>query len=681
METLGKYMQQLRKKRVFHVARVAHDAGLKSAHIYRKLESGRRVSPQVGEKLATVLCDEDAEREEFARLLEEESRPAPLSPLQAAFNQKSALRVCTQAYAPFSGEQNSFLDHFIRQILQRAGIDFQDINSHAAPENDFDITSRVSWIESRAADILVNLASLQRMKKLVFLLTPIRVSLNAVMLKSYEKDMPAARELLTIKYNRDPVRPFKLLAIENEVGYVYLHQSLKVPDDHMHVLGTLNSAILADALRENSNRRPMLVCDELTALSTVQRLRGEGMLVLQPSTDEAVRQSSKRRMLPAHPLGIGLRRRDNQPLIAYMSEAMALFLNFETESIAVGYEGLYRDLVAYVRSCLSEERWLYMGGVRQVRRDSLPAAFCQTLEEQNARAYAKRCLQISRNTLKDIANDPQLQPWVRVLRRARERVQIAEASDRRRIKAIILDSLKTVIGLDPMKRDLPLSVEQYDHAIDKRWLELKYVLERELDIDLPLHEKPTRDYLIGLDIEQFVAWVQRLMESPGQTSSVTIVVPLEKAEYGAYEQLRRSYEEGGGERRSRTPSRGNDRIFIALNLGEPVGFIETTKDTIEQEGSRSGISSLKVEHVFVVDHMRGLGMTQRMIRSVINQALQDGHGSVWVSIAAVKEHIRRIFALAGFTAGPYEGAFQYTIERLQRETERPRGGQRRTPQK
>src|SRR5271166_2382599 len=244
---------------------------------------------------------------------------------------------------------------------------------------------------------------------------------------------------------------------------------------------------------------------------------------------------------------------------------MSFFLNFETESIAVQYERLYQDLVSRVRDCVAQDRSLYLGGVRRVQRSSLPGELCRTLEDQNARAYAKRCLQISRNSIRDVSND--LAPWSRVLQRARERVQISEAIDRRRIRAVIVQSLKTVMGIDPLKEGAALSPDQYSVGIRDHWPELQYVLERELDTELPFDHESLRKPLIASGLEAFVSQIQRQMELPGQSGSVTVVVPVNGEHKNAYSELRKTYETVRGPRAVRNIAKGA-RSFVVLNLGD-----------------------------------------------------------------------------------------------------------------
>src|SRR5262249_28969905 len=159
---------------------------------------------------------------------------------------------------------------------------------------------------------------------------------------------------------------------------------------------TLDPKSLADSLRTHAadKRAIILIVDELTSLSVLAELRNEGMLVFQPSTDEAVSQSEKRRSLPVHPLGIAIRRGDDE-LHSYMVEAIRTFLTFEVETNSASYEALYWCLVKHVRERLVFDDSLHIGGVRRVSLADLQPDLRDTLLDQNARAYARRCLGLS----------------------------------------------------------------------------------------------------------------------------------------------------------------------------------------------------------------------------------------------------------------------------------------------
>jgi GNAT superfamily N-acetyltransferase len=407
----------------------------------------------------------------------------------------------------------------------------------------------------------------------------------------------------------------------------------------------------------------MLVCDELTALGVTKELGGEGMLVFQPSTDESVTQSVKRRSLPAHPLAFGLRR-NNSDLFSYIAEALRTFLQFESETISASYEALYWTLVKQIRECLAFDEALYLGGVRRLISEGLSDEFRETLLDQNARAYARRCLQLSRRSLAGAAQESD--SWIRILRRTKERIQVVEASNRRTIKANLISAIKTVLGLDPVKTARSLSQEEFSRAIEKQASELRYILETDLDVDVPLANPAFRD-AVNDSLERFVSRLQQLLEASAERANVTTVIPREEPTGEPYHSLRELYDSerrrAGG--RPGQPAGVDQPVLIAFNLGEAVGFIATAVEA----GVTEQCASLQITNFFVVEHMRGQGVSYRLIREVVDFAARvpvDGSravSSVWLDISGVPERVRQVFIRSGFSHGN-GNKLVYQVDRL-----------------
>jgi hypothetical protein len=673
-KAFGQTLKRLRKRMGIKVEVLAPRVGIAAGTLH-KYEEGRPVPPSAVTKLRKELCTSSDDEKNFDAALLRDSGTVR-SPLTLPLDSdKARLRILPVSYPPFSGDEHRFLDSFVKKMLELAVIRYEVadvVRAQSKPEI-FDMNQRIEWLSQDDADVLFNLASLQRLKKIRFLLTPIRVSLNAVMLRSYMEPGESERMLSRAKtllagVSQEHGHEFRLLAIKNEVGWVHLIQQLKVPAREIVTLSTLSAFDLADSLRKcGKDRLPVLVCDEITAMAVLKNLDNEGMLVFQPSSDEAVISSLRRRSLPAHPLGMGFRR-DDRELYSYISEALRLFLAYETETIAVMYEELYRELVKHVQDCLRHDNGLYLGGARRISMDSLDPVDRDNLLHQNARAYARRCLQIGRRSIP--SSPVYSHGWIRVLRRARERVQTFDAKDRKAIKSSVIFSFKAVMGLDPGQRDKSLDYRLFRLAIEKQWLALKYVLERELDADLPLQDKRFREDLADKDLEYFVSQVQKLLEVSGHTENVVAVVQVGPQERETYGRLRERYKletnasDGRLDHSVDKPTPAPDTVaFMALNLGEPVGFIETVTEPRPLEQATSTRSGLQVVDLYVVQHMWGSGISHRMIREVVDHADRQSLNSVWLHNRSLENRVKEKFLRCGFTVRDNQ-TLAYDIDHL-----------------
>jgi ribosomal protein S18 acetylase RimI-like enzyme len=661
----GQLIKRLCKERGFTVKQLEPRVKISSESL-NKIIQGRWSKTQLSRSRATLLrnelCKTSDEGTEFDATLLRAWKEVP-SPLKLALDSPEAvLRIVPVPYPPFSGKDCRFLDQFLKTMLELAAIRYEVpemIQAQAAAEQ-FDVGQRIDWLSRREADVLLNLASLQRLKKIRFLLTPIRVSLNGVLVRPHphlerSETLLSEARLLLAGDGLVHLKKFRLFAIRNEVGWVHLVQKLRVPITELTEFTTLGAEQLSDSLRKwNGGAHPLLVCDEITAMSVLQALAGEGMLVFQPSSDESVMSSGKRRQLPAHPLGIGFRRED-QELYGYMSEALRTFLTYETETIAALYEKLYGELVHHVQECLKNDSALYLGGARRVSMDKLDQTQVEALSHQNARAYARRCLQLNRKTIPENVDSF---GWVRVLRRARERVQGAEANDRKTIKSIVVSAFKTVIGLDPMKSGLQFSYSSFHYAISTQWPKLRYLLERELNTDLSLLDARFRDVLASGDLEGFVSQMQTLMEASAHTANVTVVNEASLHDE-TYLDLRHQYE-GGKPTKSLTGA----TVLIARNLGEAVGFI-----TVRSGNPRvstfpsSGHKRIELLEIYVVKYMRREGIRNRLIREAVDYADQKDAHSVWFDRQSREKRIIDLFLKSGFVEEDNH-IVSYTLDRL-----------------
>ncbi len=446
--------------------------------------------------LRGVLCETPELRFKFDRLYEQSSSIKKQSPLDVKIDSvHSRLRVSSLDFAPISGSKGCFIDRFLENCLRLAAIGIEPTQvggPQATGPVRFNMKERIDAVEDDRVDMLYNLVSLQRMKKLSFISTPIRIGINGVMFQRQAGPVPAAqpesnvdhpgrqtrkrprihdaRELLV--YGRQPdADPFWVVTVRHEVGSVYMEQvhnlqEIANPQDKdalryrcLDQQDTLDASFLATHMRRLSNTVPvMMVSDEHTALSVLRALNGDGVLILTPNSDQAVIHSEHRRIPPAYYFGFGLRRVNNWPLIDYMEHTIRTYLSLEAETIAYWYEQLYYELVAHITDCLKNTN-IYVGSLRRTTNrvnDSPPPgadvptwkSVRKTMVEQTARAVALRSLSLSRRSIQYLP--PELADWRQILTRARERVQISDGADRGRIRNVIIYCAKMALGRDPL---------------------------------------------------------------------------------------------------------------------------------------------------------------------------------------------------------------------------------------
>lgn len=654
MESFGEFLRAQRDRIQSRTETVEQEAHIGKGSLYQ-YEQGRRLpNAQVASRLKEWLCKTEELKAEFDQLFARAQQAwARESPLALPIGSRDAtLRVIPVPYPPFSGREDCFVDWLMKRMLELAGFRYEIAESFRdkIDRGIFDLKRRIDAVTSEEADVLINLASLERARALTFLLTPIRVSVNGLMLRKNSNLVQEARSLLAYGPLQTHVS-FKILAIPNEVGWVHATRTLRVAANDIKSLGSLNTDELANALRRFalSTEPHILVCDELTAIGVLQKLNQDGLLVFQPSTDESVTLSGKRRALPAHPLGIGVRR-DNHQLDSYLKEAMRIFLSFENETVAASYEELYWKLVAHIKACLACDESVYFGGVRRLPVKDLSDEFRETLLDQSARSYARRCLQLSRKALEAVPKE--MEPWKPVLRRARERIRAGEARNRRRVKAVLVSALQTVVGLDPVDDRRDLDLVHFAEAVGDRWSKLRCILERDLDIQI---RPELRQEILENSLEVFVSRIQRLLDGSTDRASVTAVARIDTISEARFIDLRNQYE---GEFPGGEVSKGeNTEIFVATNLGEAIGFIALRLDLPNR-----GAASVEITALFAVEHMRHEGVGSRLVRKAVEYADEDPRiESVWLS-SQIPNEPKELFLHCGFRT---EGdRLIYQIDRL-----------------
>jgi transcriptional regulator with XRE-family HTH domain len=578
MTNLLDFMNDRRRALGLTAAELGERIGLKTATVHKYLSGARPLSPERAQLFRDSLCDSPELRSQFDSLYRKSRTGRNRSPLDLAIDSpRASLRVATLDFQPFAGNPSCFVDRFVQKCLEFAVIRLEPAEpEHKLPDGKsrFAIIERVQAVERRRVDLLFNLISLERMKKLFFIPVPVRIAGNGVLFlpqlavrgKEAFDRLHAARRLL-VHGKQDESSPFCVVTIRNEIGHVFLEQTHHLretqhPDrkdelneECLDPQWTLDAEFLARRLRELGEVVPvMLASDERTALGVLSALNGDGVLVLPPNSDQAVLHSVERHIPPAYYFGIGMRRVNNWPLIDYLQQAFSTFLAVEGEGIAAWYEDLYNDLVKLATGWLASSG-IYVGGIRLTTHrvnDPAPSELDvaawksqrKTLVEQTARAFARRLLTLSRRSLESLP--PEMQAWRPILIRTRERIQVSNGGDRGRIRNIILYCAKMALGQDPLSGEPdPIGLlRQLVPAFAKRplnspfpadpkvlqtdsnrswvreddlkshWDDFLYLMELELDMDLSsLRRCKERWFSSSSDLGRLISRLQILFEA------------------------------------------------------------------------------------------------------------------------------------------------------------------------
>ena len=684
---------------------LAQRIGISKGTLYKNLSGERPMTENRVSALRRVLCDTPEEIARFDSKYQASGLPRSASDSNSAAGaidevdgRFNMFRVASLDYWPFAGKFDGklgFMEKFLGRCMKLAVIPIEEKTLGRDPGTEtvrFDMKARIEAVEKWQVDILYNLISLQRMKSLHFIPTPIRVAINGVILKSQaealgpndEPRIRAARKLL-VSGLQPAQDPFVVVTVREEVGHVFVEQSHQLTEIRGEIrkeaLGlaclkpqeTLNPSALATTLTDLNLVNPtMLVCDEHTALGVVRALGGSGVLLLPPNSDQAVIHSYRRRSTPAYYWGMGMRRLNNWPLVDYLSQTLATFLSLEAENIAELYERLYYDLVEYVTECLTQTG-IYIGGMRRTNErvnDLAPVDPTEatmytserlTLVEQNARALARRSLSLSRRSIENLP--PELSSWKHILKRARERIQIAHGVNRGSIRNVILICAKLALGKDPLKVDTrPIallrqlsppkasttatgrqasqdtSTVRLGHSTDEgvnkppqdHWRDFLYLMEQELDMDLhTLNEWAGKDFGGSYQLGRFISEIQGLLEASPDSQVVIAIRNYDSSEAKHFQDLCVDYAT-----RKKVPEMAGKILadlsganaYLAFNLGEPVGFIvgkaiQCDLLSIPQWPStpETGDEVIQVQHLHVAERMQKADVSRRLVRRVVEE--------------------------------------------------------------
>jgi GNAT superfamily N-acetyltransferase len=275
-------------------------------------------------------------------------------------------------------------------------------------------------------------------------------------------------------------------------------------------------------------------------------------------------------------------------------------------------------------------------------------------------------MSLSRRALDNLP--PALEGWRPVLKRARERIQIANGGDRGRIRTVIFYCAKMALGLEPLVQPAsneeasdpiellrmlvpsyatPEGVTADDDSADNHWSDFLSLMERELDMDLrSLRDCRERQFLKSSDLGRLISKMQTLLETSSDSQIVLTIREFRSSSQGSFEDLvkllhRRDLESHGPGRQSLagpSPLEANLKRFVASSLGEAVGYIEG--EVIP--------GAIRVRRLFVAPHMHGKGVSRRLIRRVVEEANETFQLGVWIERPDFLEDDLRKFRRAGF---------------------------------
>src|SRR5579875_231490 len=350
--TGAQLLKRLVADRKWTARMLATKAEIPLATVQAYLQGGRRASTNNMRKLARVLCDDQTSAENLeAQLLyafaENNERRTRFERLDAP---EAYLQKLPFDYPPITDGKQFFIDELLQRLFT-----LSVISEQSSPKLDlgFDLKRRVEAVWRGDADMLTGLCSLPRLKLLHYYVTPIRISIGAVIDRAYKKHHDALLQALIGR------RPYSLrvIAVRGEVGDVHVRQTAKVQD--VVYVDDLKPAALADRLRVEVKHTdptrgliPVVCCDEITAMGVLKEFGPQGMLVFPPSTAESIQECAERKELPTHLAGFAVSRRETE-LIGYLDAALNLLLETEVEVIAQSWARAYETMLGMVSSCLA----------------------------------------------------------------------------------------------------------------------------------------------------------------------------------------------------------------------------------------------------------------------------------------------------------------------------------------
>lgn len=379
-------------------------------------------------------------------------------------------------YLPFSSEHPEhpqFVDLFLDRFFQLSGI--QKVPAVGGSI----VSGRATRLLNRESDIAVNLfCTLPRLKKLDFLLFPIRLSISAVMPVRFRKRREGVQETLLGKNTADS-QLIRLIVVQGEVGHEHATTVMRRSDADLEILHEWKAEDYAEKLTgldekcEGINGTiPVLLCDEMICLRVLRVLAERGRardyaLVFPPSTKQNIRRFDNRRETPEYRLGLAVSGKEKE-LWEYLRQSLQFYLLTDPEYLARLYAGLFEALVKYVLEAIKGQdiRWQE----QPLQPSATPIEY-----ERHARDFARYALRLDREGVENYRD--QYLPWRNILRRAYQIVCVAQASERLGIRRLVEHTLRQRLGTD------------FDRQEIKEWRLVEKLLQEEFDVPLHLANK------------------------------------------------------------------------------------------------------------------------------------------------------------------------------------------------
>jgi hypothetical protein len=234
--------------------------------------------------IAECLGLSESEREKFRRATKaakeaaEPERELSLREIELSLREiladpNASLRVEGLRYLPFSDE-DQFIDRFLRRFFQLSGIAMKppDIGNTV-------LGDRTTRLLEGETHIAVNLfCTLPRLKKLDFLLFPIRLSISAVIPARFQHRRGDVQDRLLGKKPKTH-QLVRLIVVQGEVGHEHAKTVAGYSDDEMEVLPTWDPVEFVQRLRDIDAKCkdpggtiPVLLCDEIISLLVLRHM-------------------------------------------------------------------------------------------------------------------------------------------------------------------------------------------------------------------------------------------------------------------------------------------------------------------------------------------------------------------------------------------------------------------------
>jgi transcriptional regulator with XRE-family HTH domain len=295
---------------------------------------------------------------------------------------------------------------------------------------------RYEELSSGKYDLFLNyLCSPQRLLAFEFLLTPIRVSLNACCIRKRGNIEEIKNHIIGKGSANAPIR---LIAVRWSVAAWHAKYISKCPLIEIGDLSIDELAKELTRLAKNPTITPVVLATEPTAMGVAANLKGKGCLVFPVSGSADVQFFEPRRELPEFGLGFALKRGHNAALKEYLQVALHRYLTDSVAPTARLYADLYEPLYSLTQETLNAagheielEQWAPTVGGR-FSGSGLDLRRC-------ARSYARHSLRLNAGEIERFS-DPVL-PWKQMLTSARALICSRESEDRAAIREEVEDRI------------------------------------------------------------------------------------------------------------------------------------------------------------------------------------------------------------------------------------------------